>query len=261
MSLEFSGPATKMTAKDIALAAASLDCDTAAVMAVIDVESGGGFLPDTRPKILFERHIFHGLTGGRFDGGHPGISSASPGGYSGGAAEYGRLAQAIALNRSAGLQAASWGAFQILGENFDTAGFAGIEAFVAAMCLSEGAHLVAFINFVQKSGLADELRRRDWMAFARGYNGPGYRKNRYDQKLAAAYLLRSTGPRAEGGAPRTLRMGDTGRDVAALQVKLGVAADGDFGLLTKAAVVAFQHTSGLAADGIVGAATRAKLGL
>ncbi|MFA7308428.1 MAG: N-acetylmuramidase domain-containing protein [Hyphomicrobium sp.] len=31
------------------------------------------------------------------------------------------------------------------------------------------------------------MRNRQWAAFARRYNGPGYRKNRYDTLLANAY--------------------------------------------------------------------------
>ena len=42
--------------------------------------------------------------------------------------------------------------------------------------------------------LVDPLRSRDWAAFARGYNGPAYAKNRYDQNLAGAYARYSTGP-------------------------------------------------------------------
>lgn len=42
-------------------------------------------------------------------------------------------------------------------------------------------------RFIARAGLADALRARDWPAFARGYNGPGYRRNAYDTKLAKAY--------------------------------------------------------------------------
>ena len=35
------------------------------------------------------------------------------------------------------------------------------------------------------------LQRRDWAAFAKGYNGTAYRENRYDERLAAAYGKRS----------------------------------------------------------------------
>jgi len=49
--------------------------------------------------------------------------------------------------------------------------------------------------------------------------------------------------------------------VKALQARLGVAVDGDFGPLTEARVIAFQRAHGLTPDGVVGATTRAALGL
>jgi peptidoglycan hydrolase-like protein with peptidoglycan-binding domain len=56
-------------------------------------------------------------------------------------------------------------------------------------------------------------------------------------------------------------MGDGGDDVKTLQSALGIAADGDFGPATKAAVLAFQKKQKLYADGIVGSATWAALGV
>lgn len=62
--------------------------------------------------------------------------------------------------------------------------------------------------------------------------------------------------------PRRLQLGMVGDDVKALQIKLHVPADGSFGPVTKAAVIAFQRSVvGLVVDGIVGPRTRAKLGL
>jgi hypothetical protein len=265
MALEFSGPATRLSEQAIISAAASLDCEVAAVKAVIDVESRGGFLADKRPKILFERHYFSRLTNRKHDAKAPDISSKKTGGYKGGSAEYDRLAKAIALNREAALRSASWGAFQILGDNFKVAGFGDVEAFVKAMCKSEGDHLAAFVNFVKGNHLDDELRRRDWAGFARGYNGPAFKKNKYDTKLANAFAHHAGGgARADG--PRTLRMGDDGEDVEELQRALRKAGarikvDADFGPATKEAVMAFQRKARLPVDGIVGPATRAKLGL
>jgi peptidoglycan hydrolase-like protein with peptidoglycan-binding domain len=60
-------------------------------------------------------------------------------------------------------------------------------------------------------------------------------------------------------APRVLRRGNSGADVVALQVTLGIRADGEFGPATEAAVRLFQADRGLLVDGIVGSMTLAGL--
>jgi hypothetical protein len=168
-------------------AAEDIGCDVAAVKAVAEVEArGNGFLSDGRPKILFERHKFRKYTRGQFNETHPSISGP-PGGYQGGAAEYGRLKQAIALDREAALLSASWGRFQIMGFNHEICGYPDVEDFVRAMVESEDRHLQAFIAFVEGNHLDRHLRNLDWAKFAKGYNGPDFRKNQYDTKMAAAY--------------------------------------------------------------------------
>ncbi len=258
---EFAGPATRFSSGAISQAAKDIGCDEAAVRAVIDVESRGGFLPDKRPKILFERHLFYRQTNGKFSQGHPDICASKGGGYKGKAAEYDRLTRAIALDRQAALKSASWGAFQILGSNHKAAGFADVESFCKAMSQGEDEQLGAFVNFVKANRLDDELCRRDWAGFARGYNGPSYRKFEYDTKLRAAYNYHaSVTPRADQSPRRTLKMGHQGDDDEWLQEKLGLAADGDIGPATKQAVIAFQASKGLTADGIAGARTLEALG-
>ncbi len=59
----------------------------------------------------------------------------------------------------------------------------------------------------------------------------------------------------------TLKVGSKGEEVKALQAKLGLAADGDFGPGTEAKLKAWQTTNGLTADGIAGPSTLAKLGI
>lgn len=118
--------------------AKQLGTEVASLRAVAEVESRGeGFLPDpsTLPKILFEGHVFHRLTQGRFDVDHPGISYTKwdRAKYSGSLqGEWERLDTASALDRSAALESASWGAFQIMGFNYAACGYSTIEAFVAA---------------------------------------------------------------------------------------------------------------------------------
>lgn len=260
---EFMGSAKRFSREAISAAARDIGCDEAAIRAVIDVESRGGFLADKRPKILFERHHFHRHTNGRFSAAHPDISSSKGGGYKGNAAEYDRLGRAVELDREAALKSASWGAFQIMGSNHKAAGFANVESFCKAMCEGEDDHLRAFVKFVKANRLDDELCRRDWEGFARGYNGPNFRKFRYSEKLEAAYLVHSTvTPRTDASPRRTLKMGDEGDDVEWLQERLKVdPVDGDFGPATKLAVMEFQAKRGLKVDGVAGAATLGALGV
>lgn len=179
-----------LTEEDYASASAALGCEPAAIRAVAEVESGGrtGFLPDGRPKILFESHVFSRLTNHRFDDEHPDISTLKwTRNYVGGKGEYGRLDRAIQLDRAAALKAASWGKFQILGLNFARAGFTSVEDFVEAQKISEQEHLKAFVQFIVSHDLGDELHDKRWEDFARIYNGSRYAENGYGQKIREAY--------------------------------------------------------------------------
>ena len=156
--------------------------------------SGGGFLPDGRPKILFEAHIFGRLTHHQFDLGHPNISSPAWNKAlygQGGAHQYDRLGEALPLDRTAALEAASWGMFQVMGNNYPACGFADVETFVTAMATNEAAHFSAFLRFIDRNGLTRFLVQKDWVRFAVGYNGASEADNNYDGLLAAAYARRS----------------------------------------------------------------------
>jgi hypothetical protein len=161
----------------------------AALWAVIHVESSGaGYLPDRRPKILFERHKFHRATGGRFDATHPGISDPRAGGYgAGGAHQYDRLEEAITLDRKAALERASWGLGQVLGSNFAVAGFSDAEDMVAKMVRSERHQLRGMFEFIDGNGLGRHLQNRNWLSFALGYNGQNAEESGYPHKLERAF--------------------------------------------------------------------------
>lgn len=183
----------KLTEAGFKSAAEFLGVEVAAVKAVAEVESrGAGFLPDGRPTILFERHKFHKYTGGKFDQSHPDISNRKAGGYGrAGTHQWDRYGEAYDLDPLAAMKSCSWGKFQIMGFNHAEAGCASVQEFVDAMGQSEDEQLKAFVNFVKANGLTDELKRRDWAGFARGYNGADYKINKYDTKLAAAYRKHS----------------------------------------------------------------------
>lgn len=254
---EFKGEALPMSEADFERAADRLGCEVAAIKAVAEVESGGrsGFLRNGQPKILFESRWFHKLTDGIYDATHPDISTPTwVRNYAGGAKEYRRLEKAIALDRKAALKSASWGKFQVLGVNHEVAGFRGVEGFVKAQMKSEGKHLDAFVGFVERNRLDDELRDLRWADFARGYNGPGYKKNRYDTKMAAAYKKHSG---KESKPPPTTRQ----IQQALIDHGADIKADGMTGPKTRQAIRDFQWERGLAVDGRVGPLTLSALGL
>jgi LysM repeat protein len=184
-------------------AAREFKIERAALEAVAEVEApSDGFLPDGRPRILFEAHVFSRLTGRVYDLRHTDISSPrwNKALYKGGAAEYARLEKAMRLDllalpgerihpetRTMALQSASWGRFQAMGFNYKHCGFGNVESMVRAMFSGERAHLKAFLVFITTIGLTRALREKKWEEFAREYNGPAWRDNNYAGKLDKAY--------------------------------------------------------------------------
>jgi hypothetical protein len=178
---------TPLTANDFSSVLATLGTDAAAVWAILEVESGkAGYLPDRRPQILFERAVFHTRTKGAYDQSHPGISAPTWGGYSGGAAEYTRMAEAYALSPDDALQSASWGIAQVMGFNFSSSGYSSAAAYVQDACASEGAQLLAFQSFLMHTGIGAALQAHDWTTVALKYNGPGQVAT-YAQRLQTNY--------------------------------------------------------------------------
>ena len=55
------------------------------------------------------------------------------------------------------------------------------------MYLSKDNQFQAFILYIQNRKLDVPLRELNWADFARQYNGPKYKENRYDERLREAY--------------------------------------------------------------------------
>jgi hypothetical protein len=193
---DFTGAGKPLSAAGLAQAAGDIGVGLPALWAVMTVETKGcGFLPDRRPQILYERHVFHRRTGGRFAAQAPGLSDPSPGGYGAtGAHQYERLQAAVRFDRKAALESSSWGLGQVMGFNAADAGHASAEAMVEAMCESEDAQLQAIINFIVSNNLAGHLQASDWAKFAYSYNGKDFQKNKYDEKLRLADARFTAGP-------------------------------------------------------------------
>jgi hypothetical protein len=249
---QFQGPALAMSSEGLSSAAEMLSVHGAEVWTVLAVETSGcGFLSDRRPAILYERHIFHRITGGKFGDGD--ISDRSPGGYGPpGAHQYDRLARAMSHDRTAALQSASWGVGQIMGENFRAAGFSDVDSMVDAMTKSEDQQLAAMSQFLLNGRLQLALRSHDWTSFARGYNGPNFAINQYDRRLNGEFLKIST-----AGIPDLL--------VRATQLYLTYLGfdphgiDGVAGARTQSALTQFQQSRGLPITNEVDATTVTQL--
>lgn len=184
-----------LAATDLVRAAEALGVPLATVRAVNEVESRGtGFLEDGRPVILFERHIMYrqlrqtGRDADALARQYPNLVNPARGGYGGGASEHARLARAMELEPACALASASWGLFQIMGFHWELLGYASVLVFADAMRLSEAAQLDAFVRFILADpALHKALKARKWPTFASLYNGPAYRDNLYDVKLARAF--------------------------------------------------------------------------
>lgn len=248
---EFSGSTGLLSQTGFGAASHALGTDACTLWSLIAVETSGyGFLPSRRPKILFERHIFSRLTQGRYDAAHPGISAPQRGGYAGGEAEYGRLEQALALDRGAALQSASWGLGQIMGYHAATLGYGDAGAMVEAFCDGEDAQLDGVARFIRRNAvLNDSLRRRQWQTVARLYNGADYACNEYDRKLdyyCERYATKGT-PDVEVRAAQAR--------LTFLKYAVG-AVDGVFGAQTAGALNGFQRRHGLPLTAHIDAATQ-----
>jgi hypothetical protein len=195
---------THFTRGQFERAARDLGVELAAVIAVAEVEAGehGPFV-EGRPTLLFERHLFHRFTAGRF--GITDLSNPDPGGYGKVAAQWGRLERAMKLDEEAARRAASVGCWQILGDNHVAAGYPqlpgektrlpALRRYYEAM-QDPAAQLAAFVAFVKAKGLSAPLRTRNWLTFARVYNGPKQRG--YDAKILAAFNVAKERIRAGG---------------------------------------------------------------
>lgn len=187
------GPDLPLNNADFVAAASRLEVEKAAIMAVRDVEASSAAFTNGKPTILFEPHRFSKATGHRYDGSHPTISSRNwnkalyPLTQAG---RWNQLLDACALDVDAAFASASYGAFQILGENYAICGARDPFAFAWQEAQTEGDQLEHFCRFVEGRWLVDALRRRDWTAFAKGYNGTAFAANSYDKRLKAAYERR-----------------------------------------------------------------------
>ncbi len=176
-------------------AALYLGVPLAALQAVQQVEArASGFLADGRPVILYERHVMyrqlkiHGLDAERLQQQHPSLVNRSAGGWQGASAEHYRLSMAKQIHVSSAIESTSWGLFQIMGFHWKELQYSSATDFECQMAENEQLQLDAFMRFIEANPkIHDAMKRQDWPEFARRYNGPQYKRNQYDVKLAKAF--------------------------------------------------------------------------
>lgn len=183
----------------ISALANDLGVEPAALLAVAEVESAGKpFMADgVTPRFLFEAHHFwkHLGPGSQRDrAAREGLARASwnrAEQYKSQRTDAGKmrtLAQARAIDEEAANKSCSWGLGQVMGDHAVSLGYPSATAMVETMHGDVAAQVEVMARFIRKNlAMLADLKAKRWAGFARAYNGPGYKQNRYDEKMAAAY--------------------------------------------------------------------------
>ena len=179
-----------LTEEDFRLVAEELDVETATIKAVVSIEAGNsmkGFWAPGIPVINFDQTMFTrmrskatskvGAKGEKVPEGLTGYALR----------EWTQLINARKINAQGANMGTFWGMFQIGGFNYKQCGCSSVDEFVKLMAYSELEQLELFAAFIKNGGMLNDLKQKNWAGFARKYNGAGYKKRRYDTKMAAAY--------------------------------------------------------------------------
>ena len=169
------------------------DIETPVLKAIVEVEScGAGFYPlesefAGKCKVRFEADYFQKFAGTRPFFLPPSLTveaAKNDPKYNG------RMAyeQAILQSPASAIKATSFGLGQIMGFNYERAGYSSLIDFSNAMEACEGNQLRAFVNFITSNpALLVAAQQRDFVTIARLYNGINYLTRGYDKKLLSAY--------------------------------------------------------------------------
>ncbi len=266
----------KLSAAEIAgvqTIASSINVPYQALLAVISVESNGvmGEVINGKlePLIRYEGHYFDKLCkpAVREAARKAGVSNPKSLGVKNPASQAARwklVEKAAAFDKDAAYMSCSYGVGQVMGSHYKALGYSSVHNMVEDARSGFLGQVRIMAKFIKQNGLDKFLRALDWSAFARGYNGPNYKVNKYDTKMAAAYVKFGGTETIAVTNAGFLRLGSKGAGVRDLQAMLklsgfNVNIDGDFGPTTHEAVVAYQTEKGLNPDGIVGPKTQEAL--
>ncbi|ERP95708.1 hypothetical protein Q669_29510 [Labrenzia sp. C1B10] len=264
---------THIQMRSVEAEALKLSVDPNALLAAVKIESNGKIFADVDgknlPLIRWEGHYFDQLVdpSKRQEARKAGLANPKAGAVKNPKSQSARwalLKRAMKIDPDAARMSISIGFGQVMVAHWKKLGYQSPAHMIEIACLGFTGQLDLMTNYIKWAGLVDELQRFDWSGFARGYNGPKYRKYGYHTKLKNAYERFAGKSSPASASSGMLRMGSEGARVRELQkllVKHGhvLNIDGDFGPATRDAVKAFQAENGLDSDGVVGPRTSAEL--
>lgn len=258
---------TKQVIAKVSVLARGLNVEPAALLAVAEVESAGAATWRTKdgpkPAIRFEGHYFYRrLKGAKLKQAiAQGLASPKAGAVknpNGFDARYALLERARKIDRAAADESTSWGLGQVMGAHWRKLSYSSVQALVDDAMSGVDGQIEIMARYIKAFGLVDELQSRGWKSFAKQYNGPAYRTNRYDEKMAKAYATyrkidtSSAEVVASEGGDETVK--GIQRDLKKLGYFNG-PVNGKYGPMTKNAVRKFQQENGLTVDGKYGKMT------
>jgi hypothetical protein len=184
-------PPKLMTAYDYQRIAARYGLPEAKLRAVCEVEANGVGIHSTGAvTALYEPHIAYRYTSGAVRNTLVANGLAYPKwrrNYP--KSSYPRIDSCakIAGEEVAALSS-SWALPQMMGFNHKRCGYNSALEMVKAFAQGEPVQIQGMMDFIASDQrMFTALHNNDWAGFAKRYNGPGYKKNNYDTKLANAY--------------------------------------------------------------------------
>ena len=197
--MKFDGPKVRVQPGDIAEVARGYGLTEAHIRTVGEVETAGKSY-DSLGQVaqLFEPHIFYknvpkeklqvaiqqGLAYPKWKG--PGSYPKTP------TLRWAQFLKAVALDETAAIKSASWGYGQIMGSEFDECGYHSPQEMLTAFYQSEKEQISAMMRLIKHRGLDKDLKNFPDIAacshFALRYNGAGYAKNNYHNKLHDSFV-------------------------------------------------------------------------
>lgn len=159
-------------------------------------------------------------------------------------ARYTMLALMMKIDKDAALMSISMGAGQVMGAHYKRLRYNSVEQMWQDAQSAEG-QIRQMCRFVETDArLKRAVNARDYKTIARLYNGPAYRKNKYDTELKRLHdmLTRNTMLTAYGGdatkedkwSADEYKLFSKGVSVKEYQEQRGLVPDGELGPITKA---------------------------